>query len=61
MNKKMMFFALAGKCGGFGASGLEILVTGDECAFSANIDVNAIAPNPIEQRPKKCLRLDSSK
>src|SRR6266404_373503 len=60
MNRKIIFFARAGKCGGFGASGLTSFGASPPnilCSFSN--DASAIEPSPIAHWLKKCRRVMS--
>src|SRR5947208_906924 len=53
MNRKMIFFARAGKWGGFGASGLRRAVEGSANKRSLSKEASAIDPRPTPPLPKK--------
>ena len=55
----MTFFAFAGKCGGFGASGLRSCRRGAARPRRPAARPSAIEPTPTAQRLKKCRRVMS--
>src|SRR5262245_19008863 len=57
MNRWITAFALAGKCGAFGASGFAAFVSPRAVNALVKSDASAILPTPTPQSRKKCRRV----